>query len=780
MVFKYLKENGESTLGAIVIGTALTESEVKLALEESVKSNHILFNAGSGKYKIIRILNPPLTEEEKKKSVAWDYTKIKEKLAGDGALPRSSAIPRQWRNPYLSYLPDRIDQGERGTCFAGRTRILMENFDYRPIKDIKSGEFVITHGGRVKRVSEVMKRKWQGNMIKMKVYGVHREIEATLEHPILTDDGWKPLGEITTSNYVAIPRMNNIVRDTRVFTFEDDPDFLWVLGMYLAEGNLDARRVTFSLGSHECEYAERIRSTMEKYGALSHSVINQEHHTIHLHISGDFWVGVFRELGGELCATKRISDRMMIIDPSLQRYIFDGWICGDGHIRKTGNAVCGVSTSEKLIMQMQHILLRAGLRGGVQTRSHQEGRLESFNLEYSRTQENLRGYFDENYYYAKVRSIEKIPQYMGEHVYNLEVEDDHSYIAETVAVHNCVGFSAAIGATLLYYALTQDLPSPAEVAAEKRNVEYDLGCPNNKPFLCDEFNVRWKSPQYIYQMSRAIGNVTDPEGSYVSDAAKSLNTYGSVFETDCKTAKTPYCVASWYPTLEGESQDDAKARIMLIGNTHLTEGYAQVTTFDDLCDAVYTHGFALIPINIYSNYTSEGYAGRYPDPNGDVVGSHAQCVVGYDLDARTLEFRQSWGTAWTNDGGISEKYFDEGAGAAFVILDEHETAIAHLLYTRVSLAPNVPCTYKVDGGKITATDNVVVLERGLQHTVVATPVTPDAVVQPSLSVTITPTTDATTVSFEFTSVTPPVVKKSLTDLIIEFFEAVIAIFLKKS
>ena len=459
-VFKYLKENGESTLGAIVIGTNLPESEVKLALEESVKSNHILFDNKSGKYKVLRFLNPPLTEEEKHKTVAWDYTKIKENLAGAGILPRSSAIPRQWRNPYLSSLPDRIDQGERGTC---------------------------------------------------------------------------------------------------------------------------------------------------------------------------------------------------------------------------------------------------------------------------------------------------------------------------------VGFSAAIGATLIYYQITRDLPSPAEVAAEKRNVEYDLGCPNNKPFLCDEFNVRWKSPQYIYTMSRIVGNVTDPEGSYVSDAAKSLNTYGSVFETDCKTAKTPYCVTSWYPTLKDESTDDAKARIMLLGNGHLTEGYAQVTSFDDLCEAVYTHGFALIPINIYSNYTNNGYAGNYPDPNGDVVGSHAQCIVGYDLDARTLEFRQSWGTAWTNEGGISEKYFTEGAGAAFVILDEHETVIAHQLYTRVSLVPNVPCTYKVDDGKITATDNVVVLEHGVQHTIVATPVNPAAVVQSSLSVTTTPVADAISISFEFTPVAaPPDVKKSLIAAIIDLITSIWnAIFKKK-
>lgn len=344
----------------------------------------------------------------------------------------------------------------------------------------------------------------------------------------------------------------------------------------------------------------------------------------------------------------------------------------------------------------------------------------------------------------------------------------------------CVGFSAAIGVTLLYYHLTQDFPTPEEITNEKRNVEIDMGCPNNKPFICDEFNKRWKSPQYIYWTSRLVGNVTTPSGSYVSAAAKALKLYGSVFETNCKTSKSMYCTTEWYPVRDGESTDDAKARIMLDGTAHLTEGYAQISDFDTICEAVYTHGFVLLPINIYANYTSNGETGNYPDPRGEVVGSHAQIVVGYDLDSRTLEFRQSWGTNWSNEGGISEKYFDEAANAAFVILDENEAKVGEQLYSKISISSNVPCTYVVNNDTHTIENLTVVLERDIQHTITATPVDPSTVVQPSISVTIVPSGDVGAVSFTFTPVDIPApVKKGIAQTLIDFIKSILSLFWKK-
>jgi hypothetical protein len=350
---------------------------------------------------------------------------------------------------------------------------------------------------------------------------------------------------------------------------------------------------------------------------------------------------------------------------------------------------------------------------------------------------------------------------------------------------SCTGFAGAIEETLKYYKLTGDFPTQAEVDAELRNVSVDLGCANGKPFIRDIFNKRWKSPQFIYEMGRITGNVTAPSGGYVSAVAESLKIYGSVFETECNTSKAAECVDKWYPRLSGETYEQAQARIIKSGRNHLTKGFAQTTSFETICEALYTHGYGcvLLPINIYENYTSQGCTGNYPEIRGEVVGSHAQAVVGYDLDAGTLEFRQSWGTDWSDEGGISRRYYDEAAGAAFIILDDEETAIGKQLYTKVTVSANVPCNYTINNELHTFVDNTVMLERDVKHTVVATPIDITKVVESYSMMDIIPTGDTGSVVFTFT-IKPdeppaPPVTPSIIDLILEILKRIWEILIMK-
>ena len=122
--------------------------------------------------------------------------------------------------------------------------------------------------------------------------------------------------------------------------------------------------------------------------------------------------------------------------------------------------------------------------------------------------------------------------------------------------------------------------------------------------------------------------------------------------------------------------------------------------------------------------------GNYPEPRGEEAGSHAQCVVGYDLDEGTLEFRQTWGKDWSNEGGISRHYFDLAAGSAFIILDTEETSVGQELYTKITVSANVPCNYTIDGELHQFVDSTVMLERDVKHTIVATPFDPSKVVEP--------------------------------------------------
>lgn len=341
----------------------------------------------------------------------------------------------------------------------------------------------------------------------------------------------------------------------------------------------------------------------------------------------------------------------------------------------------------------------------------------------------------------------------------------------------CVGFSEAVGLTLIYFDLTQDFPTPEELAAIQRNVQVQVGCPGNKPLIYDKFPRMWKSAQFAYYISRIYGNVTAPAGSYLSSAMGAAKMYGCCFDKDCTTSKTAYCTTEFYPLLPGESTEQAKKRIMDLAAQHKIEGYATIIDFESFCTAIYTRwkehkgGVGFVPINIYENYMDNGCVGNYPEPRGIVVGSHAQCVVGYDLDARTIEFRQTWGENWSDAGGISEHYWDEAAGAAFVVLDAEETRVGQALYTRTTISANVPCTYTINGEVHTNDPIVVALERGKTYKIVATPKNPEFVMYASLKIDITPVEDEREVKFVFALVEP---KKSLTEMIMEFFRMIMA------
>lgn len=52
---------------------------------------------------------------------------------------------------------------------------------------------------------------------------------------------------------------------------------------------------------------------------------------------------------------------------------------------------------------------------------------------------DYRGFFRDDYYFSRIRAIEKVPRCVKRRVYNLEVNNDNSYVIYSIGVHNCVG-----------------------------------------------------------------------------------------------------------------------------------------------------------------------------------------------------------------------------------------------------------------------------------------------------------------------------------------------------
>ena len=162
---------------------------------------------------------------------------------------------------------------------------------------------------------------------------------------------------------------------------------------------------------------------------------------------------------GEYACSKKLPIEVMNWPKELQKHLISAYFNGDGGQSFQGNCstISAVTISEELAYQVLYILKRLGIPSSLE-RSHYEYQLNPFYTVYIRGiwQNILHGYWSyektksemhdkgktnsqfkltDNFILLPIRKIE-YQEYKGP-VYNLEVEGEHSYIANGIAVHNC-------------------------------------------------------------------------------------------------------------------------------------------------------------------------------------------------------------------------------------------------------------------------------------------------------------------------------------------------------
>lgn len=95
---------------------------------------------------------------------------------------------------------DTISPLNHFNCFVGDTEIL-QKYGPTKIKDIKIGDEVFTHLKRTRKVLNVMKNHFEGNLIKI-FYDASQYFMCTPNHPILTTNGWTTAENITKKDYL--------------------------------------------------------------------------------------------------------------------------------------------------------------------------------------------------------------------------------------------------------------------------------------------------------------------------------------------------------------------------------------------------------------------------------------------------------------------------------------------------------------------------------------------------------------------------------------------------
>lgn len=315
---------------------------------------------------------------------------------------------------------------------------------YKNIEDICIGDMVLTHKNRYKPVSRLYKRKTD-NIYHLKFNG-NVTLDITGNHPIYTyrNDKFEFIrtDELTTNDYITI----NINQNSDALTYSDD--ILWLAGRALADGYLSAEKnaVIISVGKSKTEeFINHLRD-------MSYYVTHKDRAAPEYVIKNDELTELYSYFGNNKALEKCIPDSILNLPKEQLKFVFDGYISGDGFIRKDkANTIMWCSSSNNLIFSMG--LLTAKLFNKYPTTTIRLGEYkklpsgmcqthDSYNSQISVTDRNNPDVkVIDDKLLIRIKSIDN--EDLDINVYNIEAAEDHSYTVNNCIVHNCTYWSIA-------------------------------------------------------------------------------------------------------------------------------------------------------------------------------------------------------------------------------------------------------------------------------------------------------------------------------------------------
>ena len=389
--------------------------------------------------------------------------------------------------------------GMGSACFHPNQPIMTEKGP-KEIKDIKVGDLVLTHKGRFRKVEKLYVRNTD-SLYKVNCSKLPKpSMLVTEEHPILSYKynkiQWLPLNSLEEGDYVALScpkevedveqiKVSDIVKNVNVNEKDEcsyeykggkfdafvhtakpvkniiivDNDLMKLFGYYLSEGSIaDKDCVRFTFSSDEEDYCKEVIFIMEEKFGVSARIEKTNKETrkwLSLRFHSTILAMFFENILGRGFNKKHVPQWILKLPQNKQKGLMAGLIRGDGTIFKNSH-----KTNAKLVMCNQNVVYafwQMSMRCGVFSALGKEsmpklGSTQPYRCTISG--ENglllINELFERNETDSGFKSntisvdgiifteIDKISRvnYIGP-VYNLEVEEDHSYVANMVSVHNC-------------------------------------------------------------------------------------------------------------------------------------------------------------------------------------------------------------------------------------------------------------------------------------------------------------------------------------------------------
>ena len=268
--------------------------------------------------------------------------------------------------------------------------------------------------------------------------------------------------------YMQIRRNSKLYKSSIKRYIYLTPDFARLFGYYLAEGSIGAKgkSISFAFNKKEINYIDDVLWLVENiFGIKGILYLSKKDGGCSVIFCSRILVDFFKNIIPGNCYTKKIPEFIFESNNEIIKNLLIGYINGDGCItlRANGNTkdIANVTSSSlDLILGVNDLFSKLGIKTSYYIKKEHKQifkkrivncsisyklnikgdglrrLLEFYNLKDSTIlKKNTYNFMDKNYLYYRIKNIYK--ENLCGYVYNLEVEDDNSYVANYAIVHNC-------------------------------------------------------------------------------------------------------------------------------------------------------------------------------------------------------------------------------------------------------------------------------------------------------------------------------------------------------
>ena len=383
-------------------------------------------------------------------------------------------------------------QGSWSHCLLPGT--IVSTLVPKPCEEVMNGDLMVTHKGRLRPVVETMKRHYVGDVIRLRLTGC-TDVIATRGHPVLayrklvpqegfapgvdmatysggkfsgkrtqarkqaqeaTQPQWMGIENVLPGDYLLTPSDMELPRHecpqwpvneravNQPLLITPDDDLAYMFGEYIADGSHIAdHRISIVLSEGDDE--ARLHRAVQKLGLKAW--VKDFGTYRRFNVDSCIVANQFREWFGGSSETKHIPEFLLSSQWNLQA-LLDGYRAGDGTRLKNRMATERHRiTTVSPILAHQIWLIAVHLRKYPMMYTISADRpgvypnaKESVAIEFGAEPKNKTTRYWNGYYCIPVREATSF-DYDGP-VYNYDVDEDNSYLAGGVAVHNCMTFSS--------------------------------------------------------------------------------------------------------------------------------------------------------------------------------------------------------------------------------------------------------------------------------------------------------------------------------------------------